>query len=114
MGVIPILCSSCLVLDEAPSDAKEVKKHLPEKQSTLPVCPQCSQVVLGELPVSPSMEDMLESLGKTELQGMSLCRVPESPGTLARSPGELPKLSPTISPAGRGIKSQIFVGSGQS
>lgn len=66
MGVIPILCSSCLVLDEAPSDAKEVKKHLPEKQSTLPVCPQCSQVVLGELPVSPSMEDMLESLGKTQ------------------------------------------------
>lgn len=65
MEMMPTLCSSCPILDEAPSEAKEVKNHLPEKQSILPVCPQCSQAVLGELPVSPSTENMTESLGKT-------------------------------------------------
>lgn len=65
MVVMPILCSSCPILNEAPSEAKEIKKHFPEKQSTLPLCPECSKVVLGELPVSPSMENMTENLGKT-------------------------------------------------
>lgn len=86
MVVMPILCSSCPLLDEAPSEAKEVKKNLPEKQSTLPVSPQCSKVVLGERPVSPSVENMTESLRKTHSSRECHPVVSQSPLALQLGP----------------------------
>lgn len=75
----------------------------------------CAGEVRGvqELPVSPSMEDVPENPGgKSQTSGGCHHVVPRCPqAPPVRSPGELPKQSPTTPPARHGMQSHISTAS---